>query len=101
MSLKLEYGKRYVRRDGKVTGPMKANDEGDSKYQETYPFYDPECYQGYKSNGRYLKDESQCRLDLVSEYVEPQAPSYGPAEVYAAFEEGRFTARPGLDANGE
>ena len=46
--MKLEYGKRYVTRSGKVTGPMKLNPHG----AINYPYVDPNTCRVYQENGR-------------------------------------------------
>jgi hypothetical protein len=72
MKLQLQYGKRYVRRDGKITGELVENNNS------KYPFLDAlnEC--SYKSDGRYLNAEheedlvQQCVLILSEEKTDAQ-----------------------------
>ena len=70
--LKLEVGKRYVRRDGVVTGEIELNEVG-NHYYSTHPF---KCttpnLATYKSNGGYHVDKSEDSYDLMSEYKEKQ-----------------------------
>lgn len=65
-NLKLEVGKRYVRRNGEVSGVI---DRGGSSI---YPFYDPSARETYNEDGRYYSKEKSER-DFISEYIEPQA----------------------------
>ena len=61
--MKLEPGKRYVRRDGEVTGPL-------VRYESRkYPFYDHAECEVYRPNGRYW-DHGEEPEDLISEYIE-------------------------------
>jgi hypothetical protein len=62
--LKLEVGKRYARRDGKVTSPL--------RYHETpmYPFYCDELDLTWTVTGKLLPPHST-PADLVAEYIEP------------------------------
>lgn len=75
--LRLEAGKRYVRRDGQITGPLIARDS------EYYPFHEgsssPFTWGG---NGRY-NGPSDTPLDLIAEYVEPDS-----SEGWEFFQEG-------------
>ena len=68
--MKLEYGKRYVRRDGEVTGPLQKNPSRD------YPFNDDANANSYSKTGDYnLDDGEDCPFDLVSEYETPVPPT--------------------------
>lgn len=60
MTLKLEVGKRYIRRDGKATGPMEWTVGG-----MLDPFWDPAYSHPYPLNGIYL-GTSNAGLDLIS-----------------------------------
>lgn len=64
--MKLQLGKRYVRRDGKVTGPL------ESVGLETYPFFDQLRGLSYTESGSYYA-VGEDDYDLVSEYIEPEA----------------------------
>ena len=74
--MKLEYGKRYVRRDGEVTGPLGKHVNKD------FPFIDPTSGETYTKNGEFdIPNEGEvCGLDLVSEYETPTPPTL-PDEV--------------------
>jgi len=86
-TLKLEAGKRYVRHDGGVTGPLEH-----SKLRD-YPFRDPLSYLIYTTNG--LRDCCDRGRDLVAEYVEPAAE---PAKL--TLEVGkRYVRRDGIVTN--
>lgn len=63
--MKVEVGKRYVRRDGSISGVMEDCDGHDG-----YPFADQ--YESYTAGGKYYADSTKDHeFDLVSEYVEP------------------------------
>jgi hypothetical protein len=83
--LKLEVGKRYVRRDGVVTEPLRA---GKSL---SYPFFNPASSEMYTDTGSYINETTSSPKDLVSEYVEQQQQkSQGQAideQTVAAFNE--------------
>ena len=59
--MKLEIGKRYIRRDGKITPPL--------EYSRTYPFHDSDRVLSYAEDGVYLRGEVR-DCDLVAEYIE-------------------------------
>ncbi len=66
--MQIEVGKRYVRRDGTVSGVIRALDSVD------YPFLDKELLATYTAEGiRGLRPDHWS--DLVAEYVEPVSPS--------------------------
>jgi hypothetical protein len=72
--IKLEVGKRYVRRDGTLSGKLEAEEHSVLGY-EFVDFDEPYGPWFYRANGRlYTSDISD--LDLVSEHVEP-APGAG------------------------
>lgn len=62
---KPEVGKRYVRRDGKLTGPLKKSPAG---LNEHYPLWDPEGRFSYTVEGMFLKGRHDEDVDLVAEY---------------------------------
>lgn len=70
--MKIEAGKRYVRRDGEITAALVPNDE-------RYPFRDGRgelgSAQAWTSDGSYWYDGDSSEYDIVSEYVEP-SPAY-------------------------
>lgn len=67
LELDLEYGKRYVRRDGEISDPLIPREKG---YSGEYPFHDPKFDDSYTRHGAYdLGGPS--RYDLVSEYIAP------------------------------
>ena len=67
--MQLELGKRYVTRDGQISGPVESN-YGDNK--EPYPFKATigQAVLTFQSNGRF-RSGKETDLDLVAEYVEP------------------------------
>lgn len=66
--MKIEAGKRYVRRDGKISGVIKVHNN------EFYPRFDPRYFIHYTENGMYWKDGKDSRYDLIAEYV-PKSPT--------------------------
>lgn len=64
--MKLEVGKRYVRRDGLISPPMQFEP---SCGGDVYPWHDSEGH-WYTEEGRYTVDGDHM-IDLISEYVEP------------------------------
>ncbi len=69
-TLTLEVGKRYVRRDGKITGPLTDN-TGDFR---DFVFLDPDSGETYQTDGLSgFGDDLEWREDIVAEYVEPQS----------------------------
>ena len=70
--MKIEAGKRYVRRDGLISGGIRSHECA------KYPFEDSVSLTTYRSDGRWSdKWESPC--DLISEYIEP--PSQEAVEI--------------------
>jgi hypothetical protein len=65
--LSLQLGKRYVRRDGKITHQLVEH----RKFTE-FPFKDPATNYTYKPNGYYQEDEEEDSFDLIEEYIPPQ-----------------------------
>lgn len=63
--LEVQVGKRYVRRDGQVTGLIVYSGSTD------YPFRDSVRHLTYKSDGVWDVTRHPTTEDLVSEYVEP------------------------------
>ena len=70
--MKIEAGKRYVRRDGKISGVIEKGCTDD-----LYPFCDDDSGDCYREDGLWLLGEESDE-DLISEYVEPIAEQ--PAE---------------------
>jgi hypothetical protein len=60
----LEYGKRYKRRDGKITDPLVVND---SYCKETHPFKCPYSKITWKPNGIWGFGTQTDELDLIEE----------------------------------
>jgi hypothetical protein len=58
--LKLEVGKRYVRRDGVITGPVVLS---------FFPFRDPISGETYGVGGEWSMSEEEFGRDIVAEYV--------------------------------
>ena len=67
--IQLEVGKRYVRRDGRVTGPLRTDNHA------IYPFYDPDTQFSYTPSGSRFRG-SESFYDLVAEYSEPRQTDY-------------------------
>lgn len=61
---KLEYGKRYKRRDGKITAPLVVND---GLYSKTHPFKDPALGISWQPNGQFGSGKEIHKLDLIEE----------------------------------
>ena len=61
--LKLEYGKRYIRRDGLVTDPLE-----ESHLPAAWPFLDPKYSWTYTPEGFNKTPEAETKHDLVEEY---------------------------------
>lgn len=74
--MKIEAGKRYVRRDGKVTGPIGVEGEGGDT---DYPFYDDVFECTYTPHGVWKLNGEEHPQDLVMIYPEP--PSQGSVEI--------------------
>lgn len=72
--MKLEVGKRYVLRNGIVTGPLKH----DGQDEISFPFYDPNRRKittdnYWRKDGSFSTSrEPDSVFDIVSEYVEPE-----------------------------
>lgn len=79
-TLKLEVGKRYVRRDGGVTAPLEPNGSCDA------PVWDPAHCVSYTSTGRWHIGYSGNAepLDIVAEYVEQTPATPEPEETAPA-----------------
>lgn len=77
--MKIDLGKRYVTRDGSITGKMGENT---SSACLSWPFRayieKPErlyqCSKSWAANGNFIDDGKSHSLDLVAEYVEPALP---------------------------
>lgn len=66
--LKLEVGKRYVRRDGGISGIIETR----PKHYVSYPFQDLDSLITYTGDGKFYSYCGDDR-DLISEYIEPAA----------------------------
>jgi len=64
MAIKLESGKRYVRRDGKVSGPLAI------AHNDEYPFVDEVHDEDYMADGSYIMTSLERPEDLVEEATE-------------------------------
>jgi hypothetical protein len=64
--LKIEAGKRYIRRDGVISGPIEPNPN-----TYLYPWFDSKNSYTYASNGNYYADADITKIDLIEEYIEP------------------------------
>lgn len=74
--LKLEVGKRYLRRDGKITDPLCYYYGSLSN-----PFYDIKYQESYNAKGRW--NDIDRASDLISEYVKPKNNDFIDALKYA------------------
>lgn len=74
--MKLEIGKRYVRRDGLITAPLRA-----SRRAAAYPLWDDDHALSYTPNGVCLLG-AESNPDIVAEYEDPapEPPSGHPSE---------------------
>lgn len=63
--MKLEVGKRYVRRDGQVTSPLRYEEH------DTFMFWDDQDCNSYKEDGAFHYCGTST-LDLIEEYAEEQ-----------------------------
>lgn len=70
-NMRLEAGKRYTRRDGSVTGPLKHSGRDDH-----YSFECDQC-RPYSSNGVW-DNQRLTDFDLISEYEGPESRHEGP-----------------------
>jgi len=77
--MKIEAGKKYVTRDGRIVGPMRHDGSAD----DAYPW--EAAGEHWLPNGAYLKRGGPTVSDLVAEYVEPVASLCGgqPSDAYA------------------
>jgi len=82
-ALRVEIGKWYLTRNGRVMGPIAANSEN-SDYIDTHPFLDKGSGRTYMPNGRYYLNTEESKWDLLYEVPAPvpvsPAPSSEPAE---------------------
>ncbi len=65
--MKLEIGKKYIKRNGEILGPLVANDNCNTR--AGYPFKDERGY-SYRADG-VLYSVAGSPEDIVAEYVEP------------------------------
>lgn len=80
--LRLEVGKRYVQRNGRVTDPLRACLSG------RYPFSDG--YNSWTGEGGYCILVTNSPLDIVAEYDEPAIPNPEPGDGYRFLEVGEL-----------
>lgn len=73
--MKVQVGKKYVRRDGKVTEKLINNIEPMS----SYPFYDSRFCESYSAEGLFFHDEEneEDLVSEVSEQIQPPEPTGG------------------------
>jgi hypothetical protein len=99
MTIKLEYGKRYVTRDGRVCGPLVAT-PADSRWHPDFPFFAEELPPGdwcWREDGTWsVLHPHEHGKDLVAEYTEPEQADAKPPESVRQFESG---ATRNLDHN--
>lgn len=80
--LKLEFGKRYVRRDGEISGVL------EDTFTSSYPFLDESQSATYTENGIRISGTSD-PSDLISEYVDdPQISRKGYRDHFRNWYEG-------------
>lgn len=72
--MRIEAGKRYVRRDGKISGVIEQR----KGIIGEYAFEDPVMLKTYRADGMW-NGEHQVDSDLISEYIEP--PSQEAVEI--------------------
>ena len=65
--MKLQEGKRYVRRDGQLSGVIEHN-----PFNHDFPFVDEMNRNTYSKNGRRWNEETQHASDLVSLHYESE-----------------------------
>jgi hypothetical protein len=67
--MKLEYGKRYVMRNGYVTAPLVSNTDKYLTLNENFAFVDPKSGYSFTSNGSRFLFQSHQTTDLVEEFI--------------------------------
>ena len=72
--MKLEAGKRYVMRNGGVTGSLSQDVSGVSIFE----FYCTECGKYWTKSGSIGGANTPIDSDIVAEYVEPQESNEAP-----------------------
>lgn len=77
--MKIEAGKRYVRRDGKITKAITNEDD------DNYPYFDPAYGNTYNSEGAYWREGPSSKIDLVAEYVDMD-----PAQLHSTINNPEF-----------
>lgn len=72
--LNLSLGRRYIRRDGRKTGPLVLTETVYPLVADQYPFYDPEDDVTYKPNGALLSEGpgQERTQDLIREFISEQ-----------------------------
>lgn len=73
--IKLEVGKRYVLRNGLITGPLKEN----TKESAPYLFWCDVLGVSWDASGNYCLSHDNHPRDIISEYIEPQESPQQPA----------------------
>jgi hypothetical protein len=79
--MKLQAGKRYIRRDGGVSGELVYN----PKQNTHYPYVDSATDETYTEDGSFYKTEignQEFLEDLVEEFAEPVEISWNTSEVF-------------------
>lgn len=64
-------GKRYWKRDGKISGIIEQT-KSDNSYYTTHPFFDPVTRITYKESGLSSTQQIKYSDDLIAEYYEPK-----------------------------
>lgn len=82
--MKLEAGKRYIRKDGKLTGPLELDDES------PFPFFDPKFCETYTVRGKFTLSGPEGPFDLFAEHIEEAVKDEGGP----AFPETKHTPGP-------
>lgn len=94
MSIKIEEGKFYRRRDGKQSGRIERNHRGN-----VFPWWDPLHRRSYTNNGAFHPYRGTSEMDLVAEWVdEPSASAKSLAEHIRARLDGPAAEQPDIKA---
>ena len=72
MTLKLELGKRYRRRDGSITNPLTENTNLNKSWG--YIFWDNKFNNSYMPDGAAVADVAPQPEDLVERYITAKVP---------------------------
>lgn len=79
--MKIEAGKRYIRRDGNITGALQFDDS----LCVVYNYYDPSNNETYSVNGNW-NEGSRDPKDLIEEYKPPESGSFNEWDQSESFD---------------